>query len=333
MAWPFGRLLDFIDDNPPAVDSEFLNEGLQDIWKDLFFPAAFTLRSIKALIVDGTGYAVAAALASGVVAKISGGALQVEGVGDAAALLTDTVPAVGDFKELWKINSGEDYFIRIFSAGSGLVITTNAGWSGTEWVYDDATQDALTWRFLQTGTLFSALYYTAADGWDDIDWLPKITVAASTGNTAVDGDFTGDLITATLGVIATAGNIISSIGYLQAGETVSSGTAGAGQGVIVGRVYEDTTCVAWAKVASTGTLTRGANISSTTKSGTGDYLVNLVNGVANDPVAFVTLTDTAGWYRVTYNSVSQIRVRTYVDEADPFATLADAPFSIVVFGG
>jgi len=171
----------------------------------------------------------------------------------------------------------------------------------------------------------------------DVDGVGDQAATAAAGTVLASGTIrsaAGDLI-------ATAGNIAASLGYVGAttsylfsGGTLSSGTAGAGQGLTIGRAYKDSLCAAWAVVDNNGaaaSLTRGVNISSVARNGQGDVSVTLVNGVANQICAVANGFDNAEvtcTINVTSTSTTVVRVITRSGGAT-----VDAKFMLAVYGG
>jgi len=193
--------------------------------------------------------------------------------------------------------------------------TLVAGVTAVKKTFGDAMQDAIINLYGGDRTVVSL----HADGTGD--------QASAAGAGSIHA--TNGFVTASGNVTAFAGDIGATLGnvsagsYLAAGGTRSSTTAGAGQGLTIGRIYKDTAPVAWCWIEMIAgpscRLGRGVNINSVTYTGLGRYTVQLVNGAANliAPVATV-FDNTAAFVGValTGHTSSQFEVNVY-DPAIP----------------
>ncbi len=211
-------------------------------------------------------------------------------------------------------------WVRFYAStdNAGLEITLNAVWGGTIWAYDTTSPAS---RLLLSPTTCKLQYYAGASGWADGDWIDETTFSLATGAIGLIGD-----------VSSSGGDLKALAGKLVAGATRSSATAGAGQSVAVGTAYADTLPLAWASVSAAGSLLRGANIFSASKSATGTYSVVLNNGTTGSgilcPVAMLTTTD-GRIFASAAGSGATIGINT----KDTAGVDTDYPFNVIVFGG
>lgn len=186
----------------PAVDVATLNK-LQDLWV-AFVTGTSTLfasgLSLKQLFVDGVGNQ-ALSLAAGVVARITGGALQLDG-------------ASGDDKPAWQVeatptdrklvsrrylltSNGHRVYARTYADVNGYSIESiNAYWDvgSTKWIPDDPALEAQRTRF--NWTSYTVEHHAAAANWVESAWSTNVRLGptgrlVSGGGTAfVNGDVT-----------------------------------------------------------------------------------------------------------------------------------------------
>lgn len=296
MGWPVdARLYQFQDDNPPGYDAAWGNE-IQDQIIGLR-GGGLTVKKIK---VDNQG-GQAATYGTGEIAFVTGGALRVDGAtGDEfPALRTEAVPVDG-FKLLWEANCDGAY-ARLYSrlTPQGLVATTNAAWNpnDSKWYRDTAADSSLVVLSTLDSPYFNCYAYLSgsSDGWLTAAWTDYggWTRVSSTPTWAVQGNLyaSGDAVI---------------VGKASLSATRSSGTVGAGQSLTIGEAYKDTLPIAWGSFRCNGsgsiTFTRGVNISSCSRTGTGEFTVTLVNGASNAAVVNVQFggdnaTSSASAYR------------------------------------
>ena len=321
MAWPItARLTDYIA-NVTTITAVTLNAIQDAVWRLIG-----GYRSIVKMTVDGTGDVDVSANPAGQL-RIGGAA------SDTTARLKFTDVPV-DFITISESPATGGAFVRTFAGTNGaanvVARTVNAKWTGTQWDRDVAGDATL--EFISGAATWQVMYYAAAGGapWNTAAWVVLVNVASP------------GLLTAATGVTATAGNITAAAatGDVIAGraleaQTTISATATPTTAITPGRVYEDSTVVAWCRIDVAGgarTFVRGFNIASSTYNGAGDVTVEIGQGVANTAVCAVTVLDDAGGIgsvRATGTDTNTIRVLTF----SAIGVAADRNFYLVMFGG
>lgn len=325
MAWRLSRYQTFIP-NVTTITAAFLN-AVQDAIVDIF-NGNF---SLKNLLIDGTGD-VAASYLAGVVAKIAGGALQVEGAsGDTGQSLSmETSPTNRKHIARFKCSGGAGggpIYAHLYAEGTsgGFTIVVNANWNGTNWVYDDSsTVIAFGVRFSIGGNLLQFLFSNGSNTFSDATFQSRGTSAAVSAALVTFND-----------AVTVVGNLTGAI--LKATSNISSATAGAGQGVPIGSIYRDTTPVAWGRLHVSGgavSLVRGANISAVSYVVAGHYTVTLQNAVGHNLCVMLSsakgnTTRIVGWDSTGDNSQFDV----YVWDTTNALAEALSDVSFVVFGG
>lgn len=155
----------------------------------------------------------------------------------------------------------------------------------------------------------------------------------------------GSIVATAGGVTAGSGDVLASAGFcignrLQADNTRSSATAGAGQSITIGQIWKDTAPVAWCWIETIAgpsvQLGRGANISSIAYTALGRYTVTLVNGAANKICPQATVFDNAAHIatiRLTGHSTTVFEVDVWDAAGAATDPAVGGGVFVVVFGG
>lgn len=232
MGLPATRNTTYLSNSLPKVKAADLN-AIQDAIIALVTGTSTTFAtglSFAKLLVDATGGA-AVSLAAGVIAKVTGGALQLEGAsGDTNSDgVSTTVPTARKLWWTWTLNANIKARLYYATSAGAYEVVLNAVWGGATWSCDDSTKDAVRFR-LQSAAASGdmAIHYHAgtAGTWADGAWTANVFSAGATGMLTSAGG-----VTATAGgVTATAGGVtVTAGGVTVNGGTVAStaGTAGA----------------------------------------------------------------------------------------------------------
>lgn len=129
--------------------------------------------------------------------------------------------------------------------------------------------------------------------------------------------------TSTVGGVEVAGSVKSTGGYcignrLQADNTRSSATVGAGQSLTVGQAWKDTLSVGWCWIEMIAgpncQLGRGVNIATLTYTALGRYTVTLTNGPTNVLCGTATVFDntaSVAQFKLTGHTTTSFEINVY----------------------
>lgn len=166
-----------------------------------------------------------------------------------------------------------------------------------------------------------------------VDGVGDVASAVAAGDIKVSGgayiDTGGNTIgiagfQSTVGGVQVAGDVKSTGGYcignrLQADNTRSSATAGAGQSLTIGQAWKDTLPVGWIWIEMIAgpscQLGRGVNIAAAvTYNAAGSYTVTLTNGPANKLLGVATVFDNAAsvaQFKLTGHTTTSFEINVY----------------------
>ena len=142
-------------------------------------------------------------------------------------------------------------------------------------------------------------------------------------------------INSALAVTGLGGVVTGTVFDASSGSTRSSGTAGAGQALTLGRIYKDTAPIAWGRISFFGggvTFVWGVNIASVVyAAAVGVATVTLTNGPVNylAPQGNV-LSATA--HQVTFEMIGVTQFKIHLFNAAGVA-IEDSSVAFVVYGG
>lgn len=254
--WPVSARYQNFVDGATAIVAAF-EHAIQDAIIGIY---GGTL-SLKQLLVDAVG-AATPAFPSGVIALITGGAIQLDGAtGDSnPAIKTAVLPAL--YKALWQfalLNVSPVLNGHFYSDGgnAGPMFTVNASWNATtsKWDYDNAPSAlALRVRFGTSNNFFAIDYYNGADHFADAAWVSLVAVDASKY-------------------------------FLRVLTTISGTTLGAAQNVPLGAIFKDTVIIAAGRIDGTN-LVRSFGVSAYSRLSAGTYQITLQTPAPNFALCF-----------------------------------------------
>lgn len=244
MAWPLTPLTTYVANSTPVIKAADLN-SIQTAINNIFGGSL----SLKQMLLDGTG-AATTSLTAGIVAQITGGALQLDGAsGDTnAELVSSQVPS--NRKLLWKISNSycntyvyaplQDNISKI----GGLEIVTNASWNGSQWVRDTATQAAAKLVVNRNG-FYLYVYTGSTSPFADNAWTGQAQIQSDGSYYTNTGNVSGLLLNGThlvctsgtptkaVGAAAGTGGAVSVVGTDIDGQViVTTGTSGMTTGTL-----------------------------------------------------------------------------------------------------